>query len=593
MLSSAVFTLNAAEDSKLVLNVSEPGTLSSLITDEQISSTTDLTLSGKINSTDVKLIRRMAGLDEYGDPVEGNRLENLNLADVDIVEGGEPYYFTYTTANDIVGDFFFNRAIQLKSIIIPTSAKGIEWSAVSECTSITEFTIPDNVTYIDQAAFEGDSNLKEVTFGKSLSSILGYAFKDCTSLQSANLPEGLTTLDEFAFSGCSALETVDIPSTVESIGQFAFYESTNLTNVNIASGVKSICKNAFSDCKGLKTLVIPNSVTTIEEAAFEGCEALTSISLPDNLTEITESMLSGCTSLQTLTIPETVTKIGETAFCYDENILRIALPDGVTEIGDNAFFDCMSMKDIYLGKDLQVIGEDAFEFCEALETMNINEGNALYATYEGALYNKEMTKLLFLPPANTEEYIVPETVTELAMNCAVTNTKLRKLTISDNVETIGEGAFQTCTNLEYVVIGSGVKEVGEDVFFMDENIKEIHSRMTEPIAINDYFFWDVNCDSCKLYVPKGSLEAYSTAEVWKEFKNIIEEGTTAIDKVTNGNNTVYVNGNVIDNCTGSNISIYNCSGTLIYNGNDNNIEIKEKGLIIVKAGNKTQKLNIK
>lgn len=593
MLSSAVFTLNAAEENKLVLNVSEPGTLSSLITKEQISSTTDLTLTGKINSTDVKLIRRMAGLDEYGDPVEGNHLENLNLAGADIVEGGEPYYYDYTTENDIVGDFFFNKAIQLKSIIIPVSAKGIEWSAISECTGITEFTIPDNVTYIDQAAFESDSNLKEVKFGKSLSSILGYAFKDCTSLQNADLPESLTTLDEFAFSGCSALKSVNIPESVEKIGQFAFYENTNLSDVNIASGVKGICKNAFADCKGLKTLVVPNSVTTIEESAFDGCEALTSISLPDNLTEITESMLAGCSSLQTLKIPETVTKIGESAFCYDENILTISLPDGVTEIGDNAFFDCEKMKDIYLGKNLQILGEDAFKFCEALETINVDKDNTVFSTAEGALYNKEMTKLLFLPPANTEEYTVPESVKELALNCAITNTKLRKLTISDNVETIGEGAFQTCTNLETVVIGSGVKQVGDDVFFMDENIKEIHCRMTEPIEINEYFFWDVDCDNCKLYVPKGSLDAYSTAEVWKEFKNIIEEGTSSIDNIDGKEYTITINGKAIDNCNDGNISIYDSIGRLIYSGNDNNIQILEKGLIIVKTGDKTHKLIIK
>lgn len=593
MLSPTVFTINAAEENKLVLNVSEPGTLSSIITKEQISSTTDLTLTGKINSTDVKLIRRMAGLDEYGDPVEGNHLENLNLSGADIVEGGEPYFYTYTTENDIVGDFFFNKAIQLKSIIIPTSAKGIKWSAVSECTGITEFTIPDNVTYIDQAAFESDSNLKEVKFGKSLSSIFGYAFKDCASLQKADLPEGLTTLDEFVFSGCTALESVNIPGSVDNIGQFAFYENTNLSDVNIASGVKGICKNAFSDCKGLKTLVIPNSVTTIEESAFYGCEALTSISLPDNLTEITESMLSGCSSLQTLKIPEKVKKIGESAFCYDENILTISLPEGVTEIGDNAFFDCEKMKYIYIGKDLQLLGKDAFKFCEALETINIDKDNAIYSTAEGVLYNKEMTKLLFLPPANTEEYTVPETVTELAMNCAITNTKLRKLTISDNVETIGEGAFQTCTNLESVVIGSGVKEVGEDVFFMDENIKEIHCRMTQPIEINEYFFGDVDCDNCKLYVPKGSLEAYSAAEVWKEFKNIIEEGTSSIDNINGNGNTITINGNALGYYDGGNISIYNSNGCLIYSGNDNNIQTLEKGLIIVKTGNKTQKLIIK
>lgn len=133
MAMASTFFIAGAEESKLVLNVSEPGTLKSLVTDEQAASVTDLTVSGSLNSTDIKFIRRMSGLDEYGDPVTGYCLENLDMSKANIVEGGEPYYYMCTTANDIIGDYFFSNATQLKSIKIPESAKGIEYSAFSAC----------------------------------------------------------------------------------------------------------------------------------------------------------------------------------------------------------------------------------------------------------------------------------------------------------------------------------------------------------------------------------------------------------------------------------------------------------------------------
>ena len=35
---------------------------------------------------------------------------------------------------------------------------------------------------------------------------------------------------------------------------------------------------------------------------------------------------------------------------------------------------------------------------------------------------------------------------------------------------------------------------------------------------------------CTLYVPVGSLQAYKNAEVWKNFKNIVENDFTGIER---------------------------------------------------------------
>lgn len=123
----------AAQDNKLTINVAEAGTLPTLISSEQKSSVTDLTVTGKLNGTDIKFLREMAGVDQYGSAVSGNSLKTLNFSGADIVEGGEPYYYTYTTTDNNIGEFFFNSCPQLQSVKISETATRISWDAFGNC----------------------------------------------------------------------------------------------------------------------------------------------------------------------------------------------------------------------------------------------------------------------------------------------------------------------------------------------------------------------------------------------------------------------------------------------------------------------------
>ena len=80
------FLLNAAAtDGTVIENLSE-GTLLERVGDiESLNGIESLTISGRINGTDVLAIRGM------------HNLKAINLADASIVEGGQPYYKSYTT----------------------------------------------------------------------------------------------------------------------------------------------------------------------------------------------------------------------------------------------------------------------------------------------------------------------------------------------------------------------------------------------------------------------------------------------------------------------------------------------------------------
>ena len=79
------FSLIASSREPVKVKVKEPGTLSALLTQAQQDTCQYLVVSGKLNSADIKVLRKMAGADGHG------KLRTLNLLDATIVSSEEPY----------------------------------------------------------------------------------------------------------------------------------------------------------------------------------------------------------------------------------------------------------------------------------------------------------------------------------------------------------------------------------------------------------------------------------------------------------------------------------------------------------------------
>ena len=75
---------------KTEINVETAGTLSSLLT----STDRELRVPGVINGTDIKYIRSL---------VTAGTVTSLDWSDVRIVAGGEAYYSSYKTSDDVIG----------------------------------------------------------------------------------------------------------------------------------------------------------------------------------------------------------------------------------------------------------------------------------------------------------------------------------------------------------------------------------------------------------------------------------------------------------------------------------------------------------
>ena len=160
--------------------------------------------------------------------------------------------------------------------------------------NITEFTIPDGVTEIENWAFRGCSSLKSITIPDSVTKIWIGAFRGCKSLKSVTIPDSVTVIENGAFSGCSSLTSVTIPDSVTWIGWGTFEGCSSLKSITIPDSVTVIKARAFRGCSSLKSITIPDSVKEIWWEAFRGCKSLKSVMIPQNCIVDSEAFPDGC-----------------------------------------------------------------------------------------------------------------------------------------------------------------------------------------------------------------------------------------------------------------------------------------------------------
>lgn len=270
--------LFAEEILSITMHVEHAGTLKKLM-DEQIayskqSQITNLILSGEINSDDISYIRGLAGGPScyskqyewfYWSGVDGN-LSDLDISNVNIVEGGSRYYYTIDeygwrrderlTEKHIISEDMFYHCKKLLSIKLPESVTAIRDNAFRD-TQLTKISIPDNI----------------VTIGE-------YAFNGCDSLMNISVTDGnmnYVALDGVLFNATKT-ELIRYPQAkngsyvmadgISIIGDYAFRDCKKLTKIILSKGLTKIGYNAFYGCDALKELYVQNSVPIA--ASFSG-----------------------------------------------------------------------------------------------------------------------------------------------------------------------------------------------------------------------------------------------------------------------------------------------------------------------------------
>ena len=94
------------------------------------------------------------------------------------------------------------------------------------------------------------------------------------------------------------------------------------------------------------------------------------------------------------------------------------------------------------------------------------------------------------------------------------------MTIPDNVNTIGEGAFSNCSSLKSITIGKKVAKIESRAFEYCAALTECYCYASTPPKISNLYEEQKN--SATLYVPIGCGSAYKSS-VWKYYFDKIVE----------------------------------------------------------------------
>ncbi len=354
---------------------------------------------------------------------------------------------------------------------------------------VTDLVIPEGVTEIKKAAFQGYKSLVSITIPNSVTRIGRSAFEKCPNLKNITVGNGVTVIDEYAFSQCQALEQINIPNSVTVLGASAFEWCSSLKSVTISSNIEKICVNTFRGCSSLVSIDIPDSVKTIASGAFSGCvlkdvyfgKGISTIereafntnianvyvydveawlncsfynyftSIPNYYAELHFIDAQG-NEITEIVIPEGVTEIRMYAFKNAKSVVSVKMGDSVTSIGEYAFCDCVDLQSVIFSKSLASIKQSAFFQCVKLD------GIVLPASL------KEIDTLAFCACSSLTGISIPGSVTSIGASSFSDCISLKIAILNEGVESIYGSAFHNCIKLETIILPSTITGIGERTF---------------------------------------------------------------------------------------------------------------------------------
>ena len=228
------------------ITVDTPGRLQELIADSIKSKTSSLKINGKINSTDLRTIRQIAGNNPDG-TIQRSSLVSLDLSDAVIVSGGDPYLVDdkrqlTTNDNEIPERAFFN-CKSIRKLILPKSTMTIGDGAFGKLGRLDSISIPtgDDKNYI----FDGQTLMTKDS--KEIIAVMPNNKGDF------NVAKGITKIHNYGFSGCSKLTKIVLPNTITTIGDEVFSGNNSLGIIRLYSKeVPVLGHNAFTDISKMK-----------------------------------------------------------------------------------------------------------------------------------------------------------------------------------------------------------------------------------------------------------------------------------------------------------------------------------------------------
>lgn len=403
-------------------------------------------------------------------------------------------------------------------------------AAFKDNDKIVYLDLPKGITNLPTSIFEGCYNLKGFdSSNSSITSIDDYAFKGCEQLRDIVFGEGLEALGKEAFAKTGITDVPDLSKVDENkIGESVFANCKSLEEVTYP--IKKVPNKMFSGCSHLKTIQWGENNSAIDNIDSFGYGAFTGtgfveFTVPKNVSVISDELLMNAKKLKTLRIygnpnnkvvQEEVAEGEEKEQYIDEDgNLKDGRLLGISSIKTRAFSGCTSLSSIvtYGENNEDLLKEEGtFYFPNSLKLLNASSTNddseafRETAAEKIVLKNnvKNIGKYCFADMGELKEVVLPEKgqLTRLYGGSFQGDKKLETINMVKSINMIDASSFKNCESLKGLDLKkTQITSLNAEVLYNCQSVETLTIPATVQ-NIKKHAFYNVNSLN-EVYIPES------------------------------------------------------------------------------------------
>lgn len=364
----------------------------------------------------------------------------------------------------------FSNCCYLQNVVIQNGLEDINYEAFRYSKSLINITIPESVTTIYPAAFDGCENLSHVYYKgneekwKNISIMWGNDKLANATIHFYEVVASGTCGDNLTWV-LDSDGTLTISGTGEMTSSPWYDYRSNIKNVIIENGVTTIANSAFYNCSNLEDVSLPNSIETIGDISFKYCSKLTKFIVPYGTKQLGYEFLANCTSLESVFVPNTIESVGSALF---ENctLSTLWVPKSFSENYDFRFWP----------EGASIDTEGSLQYCDTWAEMSDDTTLRIFGGEKIADYApaKEKFSLLWDYYNYAENIVIESGITSIGADSFKNFSNCKSVLIPNTVTSIGSYAFYKFTNLSEITIPSSVTSISKYAFTYCDNLTTIY-----------------------------------------------------------------------------------------------------------------------
>ncbi len=353
------------------------------------------TLTYTVIDEAAKTCETKAGSDNNGMVTPGNKISGNLIIPSTVVNSSKQEYKVVK-----IGDYSFAKSV-MKTVQIPNSVTSLGDACFEGCSGLTSFTIPNSVTSIGEGILACTNNLEKIVvatnnekYCHTYDGVL-YSKDKTTIIQCPGgktgwffIPKTVTSINGACFKGCNGLESINIPNSVTSLGRDCFqcdgltrvyyntYEPISEDRYAIFSQKVYSSATLYMPKRGLEVAKTTSPWKNFNKTQDDGFE----FSIGDFEFKVLDEDAKTCkvrdfnsNIFGHIDIPEyangyKVVELGPYSF-FDCNIYTITIPNSVERLGTFCFDACDNLTSVVLPNSVTFLGCGGFSRCPSLQSV--------------------------------------------------------------------------------------------------------------------------------------------------------------------------------------------------------------------------------